>query len=197
VDNSKYKDIRYSTRNPVSAFLVKKFSKTLKAFLRQTGARRVLEIGCGEGFVTRLTGATLSPQLLIGSDYSQEWIGRAKNLNPAAHLMILDARRIPFRDNAFDLVLAIEVLEHVKGPETALEEIARVTSQWAILSVPRGILWRLGNLARGKYIARLGNTPGHINEWSARTFRLFVEQHFTISDFKAPFPWQIALLKKK
>lgn len=197
MDKPEYKDVRYSTRNPISTYLVKNFFGRLRQMLLQTGARRILEIGCGEGFVTSLTKEVLSPELLIGSDYSSEWLARAKKFHPESQFMVIDARKIPFRDSAFDLILAIEVLEHVDGPEAALDEIARATSKWAIISVPNGVIWRLGNLARGKYFSSLGNTPGHINEWSKGAFRKFLEHRFEILEHFAPFPWQIALLKKK
>jgi len=197
MNEPEYKDVRYSTRNPISAYLVKNFFGCLRQMLLQTGARRVLEIGCGEGFVTNLAKETLSPELLIGSDYSSQWLARAKKFHPDSQFMVIDARKIPFKDGAFDLVLAIEVLEHVEGPEAALDEIARVASNRAIISVPNGVIWRLGNMARGKYFSSFGNTPGHINEWSKRAFRRFLERRFEILEHKAPFPWQIALLKKK
>ena len=50
--------------------------------------------------------------------------------------MFGDATTLPFPDDSFDLVLAIEVLEHVPGPEAALSELARVCSGTFVASVP-------------------------------------------------------------
>ena len=71
-----------------------------------------------------------------------------------------DATALPFPDDAFDLVLAIEVLEHVPGPEPALAELARVCSGTLVASVPFEPIWRAGNLARRRYVARLGQHAG-------------------------------------
>lgn len=49
-----------------------------------------------------------------------------------------DVTRIPFRDNAFDLVAAFEILEHIPYEKTliALSELQRVTRQHVVISVP-------------------------------------------------------------
>ena len=197
VEQKHYKDTRYSTRNPISALLVRNFNHALQDMICETKARRVLEVGCGEGFVMDLTRRSLTPTLVVGGDYSREWLTRAATLQKDANLLTFDARRIPFRDSSFDLVLAIEVLEHVERPDIALAEIVRVTSEWAIISVPNGLIWRLTNLARGRYLGNLGNTPGHINKWSVRAFRQFAGKYFHITRHQTPIPWQIALLKKR
>ena len=82
-----------------------------------------------------------------------------------------DIGRLPFPEDAFDLVLAIEVLEHVPFPELALAELHRVARRDLVVSVPRERVWSLANLARGKYLTDLGNTPGHINHWSKKVLR--------------------------
>ena len=59
--------------------------------------------------------------------------------------MFGDATTLPFPDDSFDLVLAIEALEHVPRPEAALTELARVCSGTFIGSVPFEPIWRAGN----------------------------------------------------
>ena len=41
-------------------------------------------------------------------------------------------------------------------------------------------VWRLGNMARGRYLKDLGNTPGHVNHWSRWSFRRFVATRFEL-----------------
>ena len=80
------------------------------------------------------------------------------------------AEELPFGDDEFDLVAAIETLEHVPDPERTLAEMARVARRHLLVSVPREPLWRALNVARGAYVRELGNTPGHVNHWSKRGF---------------------------
>ena len=97
--------------------------------------------------------------------------------------------RIDAADGEYDLVLAIEVLEHVPEPERALREIARVCRGQVVLSVPREPIWRIGNMARGRYLRQLGDTPGHVNHWSAGSFRRLVARHFDVEQVRRPLPW--------
>ena len=82
----------------------------------------------------------------------------------------MKAENLPFADGEFDMASAIEVLEHVPDPEHTVAEMARVAGRWLLVSVPREPLWRGLNMARGAYLRDLGNTPGHLNHWSKRSF---------------------------
>src|SRR6266545_3748463 len=74
-----------------------------------------------------------------------------------------NAHALPFEDHQFDLVVAVEVLEHLHDPVQGLREIARVGSRHVVLSVPREPIFRSCNLVAGRYVKDLGNTPGHLN----------------------------------
>ena len=105
-------------------------------------------------------------------------------------------KNAPEAEAQFDLVLACEVLEHLEDPKKALFEIKRVAGKFCIISVPLEPLWRVLNLARGAYLGSLGNTPGHVQHWSAKGFRALIERYFAIEQIYYPLPWQVALCKK-
>jgi hypothetical protein len=86
-------------------------------------------------------------------------------------------------------VLAIEVFEHLPEPEAAMAELARVGADALIASVPFEPIWRVGNMARGRYLRDLGNTPGHINHWTHRGFTRLVGEHFHVVGRRTPLPW--------
>ena len=48
-------------------------------------------------------------------------------------------------------------------------------------------------MARGKYISSLGNTPGHIQHWSKRSFLNMLNKYVDIVEVLTPLPWTIAL----
>jgi hypothetical protein len=73
--------------------------------------------------------------------------------------------------------------------------MARVASRWILVSVPREPLWRGLNIARGAYLRELGNTPGHLNHWSKRSFAKLVGRHGEIVELRSPPPWTMALVR--
>lgn len=181
---------KYTSGNPVERRLMSGFFRALDAALPAVPPERILEVGAGEGEIAqrvsdRYPHADITILDLPDPDLAGEW----GTLDVAGTHG--DAGNLPFPDRTFDLVLAIEVLEHVPDPPAALSEIARVARSSVVVSVPREPIWRAANMARGKYWGDLGNTPGHINHWSSRGFRRFVASALTVTRARQPFPWTL------
>jgi len=181
---------KYASPRRLEQLLLRRFLATLDAALPARPPRRVLEVGMGEGVVAERVRARYPGAAVAGIDLAGERLGapwRARGLAGVA----ADAGRLPFPPDTFDLVLAIEVLEHLRGPEAALGEVARVGRHAVILSVPCEPLWRLGNLVMGRYRSHAGNTPGHVQHWSAGAFRRLVARHLTVDAVRRPLPWTL------
>lgn len=176
-----------ATTHAVERRMVDGFAGALRALLPRRAAR-VLEIGCGEGSQLRKVGVALPGAHLVGFDLpdpqlTMRWDGLA------AAMVCGTATALPWPASSFDLVLALEVLEHLEDPLDALTEIARVASGPVILSVPREPLWRAGNLLRGRYVGAAGNTPGHIQHFSRQSFLELVGRELVVDEVRNPLPW--------
>jgi SAM-dependent methyltransferase len=160
-------------------------------------ARVAAELGCGAGFSTeRIHGAR--PDLsLSASDVDPELVALAGARVPDVPISVESLYELRRESGSVDLTFTLEVLEHLERPFDALREIHRVTRRHAIVTVPREPIWRVMNMARGKYLADLGNTPGHLNHWSARGLRRFVSPLFEVLDTRTPLPWTVLLLQKR
>ena len=179
---------KYGSTNPIERRMMVGFFAALDVCLDGLTPRVVVEVGAGEGHVTGRLTERFPDADVIGLDLPDESL--TEHWREAGVAMFYgDATRLPFADGAVDLVVCLEVLEHVPGPERALAELARVCGGTAVLSVPREPIWRAGNMARGRYLRDLGNTPGHLNHWSARSFERFVSTQFTIEQTTRPLPW--------
>ena len=86
------------------------------------------------------------------------------------------------------------MLEHVPDPELTLSEMARCARRHLLVSVPREPIWRMLNVARGAYVRELGNTPGHVNHFSQRSFARLLARHGEVVELRSPFPWTMALV---
>ena len=178
-----------ATRHSAERRLVDGFERAF-AELLPTTARRVLDVGCGEGHERDRIAAALPDATIVGVDIAPaEWLARWHA--PPRRVAVGDAARLPFADDGFDLVVALEVLEHVRDPRCALAESARVAAGPAILSVPWEPMWRAGNMVRGRYVAQLGNTPGHLQHFTRRGFRRVVGEHFDVEAVRRPVPWTL------
>ena len=99
---------------------------------------------------------------------------------------------IPFDRDQFDLVLCLEVLEHLEDPGSALDELARTGRSDLVVSVPYEPWFRAGSAMRGKYLRTLGNHPEHINHWNRRSLRQLLEAHVEVLDCSVSMPWLVA-----
>ncbi len=87
---------------------------------------RLLDVGCGDGLLTAFV-AREHPQLEVrGVDVL---------LREATHVPVdrFDGRRLPFPDDAFDVVMFVDVLHHADDPAALLREGARVAARWLLI----------------------------------------------------------------
>jgi 2-polyprenyl-3-methyl-5-hydroxy-6-metoxy-1,4-benzoquinol methylase len=191
---------KYGSRNPVVKWMMSGFESALSELVAKANPTAIHEIGCGEGYwVLRWTKQGMAAR---GCDFSSHVIELAREnaagcgLSPSLFetCSIYDLQA--GRDSA-DLVVCCEVLEHLEQPEAGLQALLRVVGRHLIVSVPKEPLWCALNLARGKYIADWGNTPGHIQHWSKSGFVRMVSKYFEVVEVKSPLPWTMLLCRPR
>lgn len=191
---------KYGAKNPVARRLMKGFRDALSDFVTRSNQNEIHDIGCGEGHW--VIQWNLEGMAARGCDFSEQAIELARR-NAASEGVppeVFSRRGIcdlePGLDSA-DLIVCLEVLEHLERPEDGLEALRRVATDYVILSVPREPLWRLLNMARGKYLSRFGNTPGHLQHWSCKGFVELASRYFDVIAIHRPLPWTMLLCRRK
>jgi 2-polyprenyl-3-methyl-5-hydroxy-6-metoxy-1,4-benzoquinol methylase len=188
---------KYGSTNPVVRRLMGGFQRTLDELFDRAEPTSLLDVGCGEGLLVHRWAQRLGERRVVGIDLQEESIqaGWAERQAPNLEYRVVEADSLPFASGEFDLVSAIEVLEHLPDPERTLSEMARCAARHLLLSVPHEPLWRALNMARGAYVPQLGNTPGHLNHWSKRSFMRLLSRHGEIVEARSPFPWTMLLVR--
>jgi SAM-dependent methyltransferase len=90
------------------------------------GARRVLDVGCGEGQITRAAAALDGVELAVGIDPTWNQITVARERGRASGFARAGADGLPFPDGSFDAVVACLVFEHIDAVDRAIAEVSRV-----------------------------------------------------------------------
>jgi ubiquinone/menaquinone biosynthesis C-methylase UbiE len=188
---------KYGSANPVVRRLMASFERTLDELMEQAEPSSLLDVGCGEGVLVQRWAQSLPETRFVGIDLVEESIqaGWAQHEAPNLEYRTMPAENLPFADDEFGVATAIEVLEHVPDPEHTLAEMARCAERHLLVSVPREPLWRMLNMARGAYIPQLGNTPGHLNHWSKRSFTKLLSRYGQVVEARSPFPWTMLLVR--
>lgn len=188
---------KFIDKNPLVKLVNQRFLSSIYELSLETRAEKILDCGCGEGIVINYLSRKLSRVQFEGFDIDQGSLNLAKKLNPKANFKKGSILKIPHKQKTFSLVLCTEVLEHLKDPEKALKELDRISSKYAIISVPYEPIFRISNMLRFKYWSRLGNTPGHINNWTPYAFKKLIAKYFRIEKELYPLPWMMFLVSRK
>jgi 2-polyprenyl-3-methyl-5-hydroxy-6-metoxy-1,4-benzoquinol methylase len=188
---------KYGSTNPLVRRMMDGFERTLDDLFEAASPTSLLDVGCGEGVLVHRWAQRLERARVVGIDLEEPSIqaGWAQRTAPNLQYKVMKAENLPFAENEFDLACAIEVLEHVPDPEHTLAEMARCAEHRLLVSVPREPLWRMLNMVRGAYVKDLGNTPGHLNHWSKRSFVQLLSRYGKVVEARSPFPWTMLLVR--
>ncbi len=107
--------------------------------------QEILDVGCGRGdLLVDFVAAGADPQQLHGVDLSEDRIACAHRRLPTADVRCADARRLPYDDNSFDLVLQYTLLSSILDDTSrrrVADEIRRVVRQPGGLVVSYDFWW--------------------------------------------------------
>ncbi|HEU4656679.1 MAG TPA: class I SAM-dependent methyltransferase [Capillimicrobium sp.] len=145
------------------------------------GARSLLEVGCGTGYVLAGLRDAFPGLRLTGLELFEEGLAHARaRLGDEVELIAADARDLPY-DAAFDVVGAFDVLEHIEEDEAVLAAMVRATRPGGVVlvTVPQHAwLWsadddyacHVRRYSRAELLAkaqRAGLTVEYVTSWVA------------------------------
>ena len=116
---------KYESRNPIQIALVRRFLTSVTKAVLSTGKRNIADVGCADGYVYQfLRDHAGVPFDYVGYDVDLAALERAKARFPGIRL---ERGSVYDFDTSADLVLCLEVLEHLTDSDKALEHLASLT----------------------------------------------------------------------
>lgn len=169
----------------------------------------ILDIGCGGGFLTNalakeghvVTGIDLSPKSLE--------VARKRDDTESVHYLEADAYHLPFPDNAFDVVSAMDFLEHVDKPGQVVQEASRVLKKGGLfffhtfnrnwvswLVVIKGVEWFVKNTPCHMHVYSLLVKPSELEKYCTYAKMQTIEMKGLMPDFRQKAFWKMLATKK-
>jgi ubiquinone/menaquinone biosynthesis C-methylase UbiE len=168
---------KYLTKNPIKRYSIKRFLSTILTELNNLNPDSVLDLGGGEGIVARLIHEKLDIKHIDIVDISSTSLNLAGKWTDSQRILA-DVYNLPFYTKSYDVVICLEVLEHLDNPLRALKEIKRIASSGIIITVPNTMFFRLGNLLSLKNLKNLGEDIDHKKSFNTRKFEKLLQKEF-------------------
>jgi len=111
----------------------KRYERILKDVDFDIRNKKILEVGCGFGGVI----SSFSGKTAVGLDVDKKLVAKAKKFASSTQTTFIcaDAERLPFKDETFDLVLLLDVVEHVTNPKMTISECFRVIRRGGFICI--------------------------------------------------------------
>ncbi len=149
------------------------FYDDLSRYLQDAGlvldGKRILDAGCGVGYLLSTLKKWADPVSMAGCDFSEAAVKASRKSFPEHEFFVQDIyKEIP---GTYDVVLCTEVLEHLLHPSRGLKNLDRAVTPggWLVVTVPNG---------------RLDTIIEHINFWSPESWSVFVSDELPNREMK-------------
>ena len=190
-NNSYYDEFYFAERETIPSYLV----DTIKGLLKENKTKTVLEVGCGSGFLLKR---------LKKAGYATEGI----DISPVAARLsggkVGSATKIPYKDNRFDAVLGISIIEHLsqKDGEKFIKEAKRVLKNNGLIFLVTPNFNSPNRRIKGKNWFGYSD-KSHIYFYTPSSLTTVLKK-FNFSDISCRFPsitksveWPLPLMFKK
>ena len=188
---------KYENKNPLHQYALDRFLTHIKNAVDESAATSILEVGSADGYVMKYLIDRNSILELYGVDVDRDALERARAMNPGLSFEYGNVETNIVSRGQFDVVMALELLEHVENIGNALSNIQKLNAKYFLLSVPHEPFFRMLNFLRGRHWKRLGNHPEHLHTWGKNEFKQVISRYFSVKKDYSSFPWTIYLATKK
>jgi ubiquinone/menaquinone biosynthesis C-methylase UbiE len=185
---SKISGVRFLHESRVKTIL-HLISKAVNSLpMTDSGSVKLIDIGCGDGYVLKEIIKNFPSFNLIGIDLSETRLKRAdKSLSNVAFIKA-DVQKIPLNTGSFDIAVCTEVIEHIPYDVRLLQEIYRILNRGKFLILTTPNLYTFERIALKIVLKREVkiSIPDHLREYSWRDISLKIRKvGFSILSFQS------------
>ena len=189
---------KHANRGLLHRLSLGRFHDAVANEFRALAPRTVLDFGCGEGFVLdELAARGVDLPGYEGLDLRADALAEARARWPEKRFTCANLFDPAFDNRRFDVVMAVQVLEHLIEPAATLQRLVALACGALVLTVPHEPWFQLANLVRGRDLIRLGNHPEHVQHWNGSTFAEFVSGYADVVCIRRRFPFIIATARPR
>ncbi|HET7098887.1 MAG TPA: glycosyltransferase [Patescibacteria group bacterium] len=112
-------------------------------WLINKNAKTILDVGCGEGLPMRFIKIRMKPKHTVGVDLFEPYIEESRKKKIHNEYVLSDIRKLPFKNKSFDVVISLQVLEHLTKKEawSVLEKMEKIAKKQVIVATPVGEMY--------------------------------------------------------
>jgi SAM-dependent methyltransferase len=138
-DKAFYDDVGFAWRDmqryaPAPRYLRRMVMKELNRLSFES----VLDVGCGEGTLLKMIGEKYPAVALAGCEFSETALRYSREQLPQSHFFNLDILKDDVSDISYDLLISVQVLEHLEDDVLAIERMRQMCKRYLLVSVPGG-----------------------------------------------------------
>ncbi len=148
---SSYYDLFTEFNNSIEKPIIKKI-------LNKTKNKSVLDAGCGTGNYSEL--CYRMGLKIKGIDSAKSMIFQATKKYPHINFKEMDIKKMRIKDNSFDIILCLNMLDTIRDYKKAIKELSRVLKESGQLIIS---IWR-PLMGKGEWLKRKGKIKGYLHE---------------------------------
>lgn len=169
------------SKNRSKRFVSSEHAERYKFAIAYTRDKVVLDMACGSGYGSNYI-AQKGAQRVVGADKEQEAVEEAKKRyqqTSNVEYRTMDAERIDFPNESFDMVVSFETIEHIERPEVFLAKLKNVVKKGGvcIFSTPNRNISNPGTSLSDKPV-----NPFHVREYVLDEFLDLLKKYFVVED---------------
>ncbi len=155
----------------------------------------IVDIGCGEGITLEKIHRLFPDRKVLGIDILPENIDICRQ--QGCNIKQGDVYKLPLPSESVDFVLFMEVIEHLKDSEIAIQEIRRVLVPGGrlVLVFPNDKVFKIARILTLKF-QEATYDPGHVRQWKPYDMRNFLNNEGFTPAFLRNIPfyfWPVSL----